>query len=392
MVWIDLGSAVLLLLAGLPRLTSRSPGRRAVAVALCASAVVVALSAADIRALLWSPGLASSAVLAQCLGATIAAAALFAAVRRISIAGSGVLQWSPVAIGLPIVLLQGVLFYTAGGADLDGSSFFARASPEAMALWFVTVSGPVAVGVVFLLLVYQYAPGIARRWIRVAVHGVGGCVLVLDVVAVVVTAGFVVAWSGPDESVADTINGAVSVGGSVATAALSVVAVILLVLRAATNLNPLSAWLYAHWSLYRLDRLARVLVATVPEWSRERGLLDRHSVRHPARQLYPRVIAIRDMSWTLLGRVDTPLIVEACRYATAVYPTHHEDAVTALAEACWLRVAVVRPHAEIESDVEYIEHGSGDQVSLRDDVTFLVAVERAWRGPHARRFSTRIVA
>jgi len=287
---------------------------------------------------------------------------------------------------VPVVLLQCLLFGVSGvaGRPVAGALFLDGVDrPAVVLLWLVTAGAAAAAGAVLLPLLRRYGPALALRRSRFAV-------------ACTFTGAVLVGFGGLATGVRMVLRAAHwpaaagLVGGAVPLAplGLAVVAVGVLAVRAATLLDPVLHWGRAHLALLRLAGLAAELAAAAPEWAIS-SVADRWSVRNPAGQLYRRVIAIRDASWTLLGSLDgdAPLERAAEFAAGRVGPGRPE---AALAEACWLREAVrKRARAGRPSGpraTQFPQRPPEPPGSVDDEAAFLVAVARAWSSPLIAEF------
>lgn len=384
--WLWTVAVALLLLAGLPRLVWGSPSQRALATGLCSAAIGLTLELDGVEALLAGAGWGQLGTLLQCLAVTLGAAAALGMARQVSPTPLRP-QLSPAVAGLPVAALQCALFALADvpAEPVTGRFFVDHADrPAVLALWLVTAAAAVAAGVVLLPVLGRYAPGLELHRARFAVEctvaglavaGIGGLATAVELAARLL--------GRPD------VMALAMTGTPLIPIGLAVVAVGVLTGRVLTAVFPLVRWVSAHLALRRLDRLAEELVAAAPEWGIS-TVEDRWALRNPAGQLYRRVIAIRDVSWTLLGQVDNAVVGRAMEFARARAGFAGEDAVAALAEACWLRYAVkVRhsgarpPHAGPAHFPERIPEPAG---SLHEEAAFLVAVARMWRHPLVEEF------
>jgi hypothetical protein len=384
--WLWVAAVALLLLAGLPRLAWGSPSQRALATGLCSAAVGLTLELDGVEALLAGAGWGRLGTLLQCLSVTLGAAAALGMARQVSPTPLRP-QISPAVAGLPVAALQCGLFWLADVPDGPATGrFFADhgQQPAVLALWLVTVAAAVAAGAVLLPVLSRYAPGLELRRARFAVEctvaglavvGIGGLAMGVELGARLL---------GRPE-----VSAVAVMGNALTPIGLAVVALGVLIGRLLTAVFPLVRWLSAHLALRRLNRLAGELVAAAPEWGVS-TVEDHWAVRNPAGQLYRRVIAIRDAGWTLLGLVDNAVISRANEFARARAGFAGEDAVAALAEACWLRYAVrarqggaTPPHADPAHFPERIPEPAG---SLHEEAAFLVAVARMWRHPLVEEF------
>lgn len=180
----------------------------------------------------------------------------------------------------------------------------------------------------------------------------------------------------------ERLTGAIDV---LSSAGLTLIAAGFIAPRLATAVDRPRRWLSAQIAVRRLSALADELAEAAPEWAL-RGDRTPTSLRDPSIRLYRQVILIRDASWTLLGSVDDALIAEAVTFARRWAGSDNEQAVAALAEACWLSHAVrVRrsghgtpPHGD--QDLVILDRASDEAIgSLDDEADFLVAVAGAWR-------------
>jgi hypothetical protein len=173
-----------------------------------------------------------------------------------------------------------------------------------------------------------------------------------------------------------------------APAGLAVVAVGVLAVRVSTALDPLRRWLRAHRAVRRLAGLAAELRAATPEWAAS-SVEDHWSLRDPSGRLYRTVIAIRDASATLLGALDGDAPLErAAAFARARCGPGVPAA--ALAEACWLRLALrqraATPRPADSVAAQFPERTAEPPGSLDDEAAFLVAVARSWSSPLVAEF------
>jgi hypothetical protein len=375
----------LLLAAGLPRLVSGSPSQRALATALCSSATVLAVELDVVQRPLAGLGLVPFSALVQCLGVTAAAAAGYALARQVAPEPLRPVL-SPAAAGLPVALLQCVLFAVAGVADRPstGRLFLDHVDrPAVVLLWVVTAAAAAAAGAVLLPLLRHYGPGLPLLRSRFAVACTFAGAVVVGFAGAAAGAQLVLraaGWPGVARVVAEA--------SPLAPLGLAVVAVGVLTARAATALDPVLRWCRDHRALRGLAGLAAELSAATPEWAVS-SVEDRWSVRNPAGQLYRRVIAIRDASWTLLGALDGDAPLErAAEFARSRAGAGPEAA--ALAEACWLREALrERAGAARTADprpAQFPEPSPEPPGSLDDEAALLVAVARAWSSPLIAEF------
>jgi hypothetical protein len=381
----------LLLVAGLPRLVWGSPSQRALATGLCSSAVVLALEVDAVQGPLAGLGAAAYAPLLQCLGVTLAAAAALAMVRQVSPMPLHPTV-SPAVVGVPLALLQCLLYAASGVADepATGRLFLDHTDrPAVVLLWLVTAAGPVAAGAFLLPLLRVHGPALALRRSRFAVACTFAGLVVVGFAGLAMGAQLLLRaaqWPG--------LGRMVAAATPLAPAGLALVAVGVLVVRAATALDPVVHWGRAHLALRRLDALARELVSAAPEWAVS-SVENRWAVRNPGGQLYHRVIAIRDASWTLLGSLDGDVPLDrAAEFATARVGGGPGSA--ALAEACWLRYAVeVRARGERPAGpqpAQFPERLAEPPGSVDDEAGFLVAVARMWSTPMVEEFVDGLTA
>jgi hypothetical protein len=384
--WVGAVAVALLLLAGLPRLVWGSRSQRALATALCGAALATALEFDEVEQLLAGRGLAAFGTLLQCLFVTLAAGAAFGMAKQVSPTPLRP-RISPAAAGLPVAAVQGLLFGLSGvaGAPPTGSLFIDHVGrPAVVALWLVTAAGPVAAGAVLLPVLCRYAPGLPQRRARFAVDctvagsvavGLAGLAMGLQLVAVGIGRADLAAVA--------------AAAAPLAPVGLAVVACGVLAVRVVTTFTPLLRWLSSHRALRKLDGLAAELVAAAPEWDVS-TVEDRWAVRNPGDQLYRRVIAIRDASWTLFGLVDNEVITRALDFARSRAGFAGEAAVAALAEACWLRYAVeARARGAQPFDAtaaHFPERIPEPPGSLHEEAAFLVGLARMWRHPLVDEF------
>ncbi|WP_214407318.1 DUF6545 domain-containing protein [Pseudonocardia lacus] len=387
MSWPTLAAAALLLVAGLPRLVWGSPSQRALATALCSCAVVLLLELDEVEDLLVPSGLTGPATLAQCLYVTLAAAAAFGMARQVSPTPLRP-RVSAAAIGVPIAVVQCLLYAASGvhGAPPTHTVFPDHADdPAALGLWVVTAAGPVAAAAVLLPVLRAFGPGLDRLRGRVAVACTFAGLVLVAFAGATMAAQLVVAALG--------LPGAQRLGVAgtpLAPVGLAVIATGVLAGRALAIVQAVDGWFRAHLALRRLDGLARELGAAVPEWG-VTTVEHRWAVREPAGQLYRRVIAIRDASWTLYGMVEGGVAVDcAVDFARSRRGVVGEQEVAALAEACWLRYAIEarargrRPPGP--GAAHFPERVPEPPGSLAEEADFLVAVARVWRDPLIEEF------
>ncbi|QYN41070.1 hypothetical protein K1T35_47875 (plasmid) [Pseudonocardia sp. DSM 110487] len=379
-----------LALAGALRLRERSRSRRDVAVALLCAAAATALtveqiggvSAAhlvDLRDLLWL------------LLITAAATATFALARQISLS-SMLLPWPPLALGMAAGLLQIVLFYaaTTARADARGSVLDHTQLAESVALWLVTLAGPALAGSLLVLVMIRYRPGVGSPLVRAGLAVTMGGLAVLGLAAVAVAAQLLVDGTAPTTASDRELPSRVV--ELLCSAGLVLVAAGFLIPRVSRWVDPVRAVVAAR----RLGPLADVLAAVVsPGWARRQGHLDMTMRSRPAVRLYQQVILIRDASWALLSAVDDDLIAAAVEHARRCAPDDDEFTIAATAEACWLSWAVRIRRAGLsgngpvdhEQGVIFLDRQPDEPLgSLREEVAFLSAVTRAWRGSVVREF------
>jgi hypothetical protein len=385
--WPTLGAAALLLAAGLPRLVRGSPAQRALATALSSCAAVLLLEVDAVEDLLAGPGLTGAAALAQCLCVTLAAAAAFAMARHVSPVPRRP-RLSAAVVGLPLAGLQCLLYALSEvpAADPTHTVFPDHvADPAVLGLWLVTAAGPVLAAAVLLPVLRAFGPGLERRRGRVAVAGTVAGLVLVGFGGAAMAVQLVLAAAGRP--------GVERVGAAAAPLAptgLAVVAAGVLASRAVTAAEPVLGWLRAHAALRRLDGLARDLGAAVPEWGTS-TVGHGWALRKPAGQLYRRVITIRDASWTLYGLVEGgPVVERAAAFARAHRGPHGEQAVAALAEACWLRCAIrarARGARPVPGAAQFPARVPEPPGSLAEEAGFLVAVAEAWRDPLVDEFA-----
>jgi hypothetical protein len=387
MSWPTVGAAALLLIAGLPRLVWGSPSQRALATALCSCAVVLLLELDEVEDLLAPTGLTGLATLAQCLYVTLAAAAAFGMARQVSPTPLRP-RVSAAVIGVPIGVLQCLLYAVSGVHDSPPThTVFPDHvdDPAALGLWVVTAAGPVAAATVLLPVLRAFGPGLDRLRGRVAVACTFAGLVLVAFAGATMAAQLVLAaagWPGVERLGA--------AGAPLAPTGLAVIASGVLAGRALALAQAAAGWCRAHLALRRLGGLARELETAVPEWG-VTTLGHRWAVRKPAGQLYRRVIAIRDASWTLYGVVEGGVAVDcAVDFARSRRGSADEHAGAALAEACWLRYAIAarargaRPQGH--SAAHFPERVPEPPGSLSEEADFLVAVARAWRDPLIEEF------
>jgi hypothetical protein len=375
----------LLLAAGLPRLVWGSPAQRALATAMCSAAVVLVLELDVVRRPLLERGLVPLGALLQCLAITLGAAAAYAMARQVA-PEPGRRALSPAAVGVPVALLQCLLFAASGvGAGPSAGALFSDHldRPAVVVLWLVTAAAAAAAGAVLLPLLRRYGPGLALRRSRFAAGATFVGAVLVGVAGLAMGARLALLVTGQPDAAA-----LVAVAVPLAPLGLAVVAVGVLGVRAATALDPVLRWGRAHLALHRLGGLAGELAAAAPEWGVS-SVDDRWSARNPADQLYRRVIAVRDASWTLLGSLDDDAPLErAAEFAAA--RTGGGRPAAALAEACWLRAAVrERARAGRPSGpraTQFPQRTPEPPGSVDDEAAFLVAVARAWRSPLTAEF------
>jgi hypothetical protein len=378
----------LLLAAGLPRLVRGSPAQRALATALCSSAVVLALEPDVVQRSLGGPGAAPFAALAQCLGITVASAAAYAMARQVA-PGAPRPALSPAAAGLPVGLAQCLLFAASGTADrpLAGPLFHAGADrPAVVALWLLTAAAAGAAGAVLVPLLLRHGPGLPLLRSRFAAACTVAGAVVVGFAGVAAGAQLVLRATGRPGA-AEALTGA----APLAPLGLAVVAVGVLTARTVTALDPVRRWWRAHRALHRLAGLAAELATAVPEWAAT-SVEDRWTLRDPAGRLYRRVIAIRDASWTLLGALDDdPARQRAAEFARTRLGAG--PAAAALAEACWLHAAlrarVAEPRRREPRPVQFPGRHPEPPGSVDDEAAALVAVARAWSSPLVAEFLDR---
>lgn len=383
MGWLEHFAAVALLVAGLPRLLSVSPARRAVALAHCSAAVAIALEIDEAEAWAAGAGLTAWLLAVQCMSVSTAAAALHALARRVAASPLG-LSLQAVALCLPVLLVQGTLVYSAALAvpdqqlplDLDRVVVETGGPPQLIALWAVTAASLVIAAVVTGPVFWAAWPalGVAAR---IAV-GSGGLALGACAGDVVRAALPAVGGDRPSLSAAGLVLAA---GGTIAV-------------RLAEMLSPLKRWAAAQIALLRLQHLTKILIAAAPEWKGSEEL-GRWSLRSPAAfQLHFRLTTIRDAQYTLMGFVDASEIDQALEFAEAHLPTRPVREVYALADAAWLHLAIARRArgwTPVESELEFLagpgatHQGPGP---LKDEVAVLLAVAAAWKNPLASQFDS----
>ncbi|MCO1656889.1 DUF6545 domain-containing protein [Pseudonocardia humida] len=381
-MWPTVVAAALLLAAGLPRLVWGSPSQRALATALCSCAVVLLLELDEVEDLLGPAGLAGPATLAQCLYVTLAAAAAFGMARQVSPTPLRP-RVSAAVIGVPIGVLQCALFAVSGlpGAPPTHAQFPEHVhDPAVLGLWAVTAAGPVAAAAVLLPVLRAFGPGLDRLRGRVAVACTFAGLVLVAFAGATMAAQLVVAAVG-----LPGVERLGAAGAPLAPTGLAVIAAGVLAGRVLAVVQAIRGWVGAHLALRRLDGLARELGAAVPEWG-VTTVEHRWAVRKPAGQLYRRVIAIRDASWTLFGVVEGGFAMEcADGFARSRRGSLGEQAVAVLAEACWLRYAIearargARPPGP--GAAHFPERVPEPPGSLSEEADFLVAVARAWRDP-----------
>jgi hypothetical protein len=384
---IAVGAAALLLAAGLPRLVWGSPSQRALATALSSCAAALLLELDPVEDLFAPVGLTGFATLLQCLYVTLAAAAAFAMARQVSPTPLRP-RLSPAAIGLPVGALQCLLYAVSGvhGAPPTHTVFPDHVGdPAVLGLWLVTAGGPVVAAAVLLPVLRAFGPGLEQRRGRAAVACTFAGLVLVGFGGVAMGVQLVLA--------AVDLPGVERMGAAAAPLAptgLAVIAVGVLATRTVTALLPAAGWLRAHVALRRLDGLARELGAAAPEWGMS-SAEHRWALRKPVGQLYRRVITIRDASWTLFGLVEEGVAVEcAVDFARSRRGDDGEQAVAALAEACWLHYAIsarargVRPAGD--GSAHFPERVPEPPGSLSEEVDFLLAVARAWRDPLVGEF------
>ena len=384
--WIGAVAVALLLLAGLPRLVWGSRSQRALATALCAAAAVLTLELDGVEQLLADHGHAAYRTLVQCLFVTVAAAAAFGMAKQVSPTPLCP-PISPAAAGLPVAAVQGLLFGASGvSASASTGTFFLDHGqrPAVVALWLVTAATPAAAGVVLVPVLWRYAPGVPQRRARFAVECTVAGAVVVGLAGLAMGLQLLATAAGRADLAAAAGNAA-----QLAPIGLGIVACGVLGVRVATALTPILRWFGSHRALRRLDVLATELVAAAPEWGIS-SVEDRWAVRNPADQLYRRVIAIRDASWTLFGLVDNTVLTRALDFARSRAGFAGEQAVAALVEACWIRYAMraraggVRPFGA--DAAHFLERVAEPPGSLRSEAAFLVGVARLWRHPLVEEF------
>jgi hypothetical protein len=388
MAWIEFLPAAGLLLAGLLRIRSRPGLRRAVAGALSSAAFAAALTADPLTGWM-DASWAAARELLWLLLITAAATAAFAVARRLAIPAS-LLPWPPPALGIGVAVLQVVLFYGAATHAHTASSVLDVRTVETAVLWLVTLGWPALSCALLVRPIRAYGPGLHDGPVRFAVAFASCGLLALGMAAAGQLARLVM-HAAPPISVPVPVDlpRIIEVTASVG---LSLIAAAFLIPRLAAALDPARRWASAWLAVRRLAPLTQALEAGAPEWDTPRSRSDA-SLRHPSLRLYREVIAIRDTSWTLLASVDDAIIAEAVAFARRCVLSTDEQAIAALAEACWLGHALrVRRsgsrHPVPAHDLVILDRPPDeDDGSLRDEVTFLLAVARAWRdGRQVRRF------
>jgi hypothetical protein len=318
---------------------------------------------------------------------TLAAAAAFGMAQQVSPTPlrPGL---SAAVVGVPIAVLQCALYAASGvhGAAPTHALFPDHADdPAALGLWVVTAAGPVAAAAVLLPVLRAFGPGLDRLRGRVAVACTFAGLVLVAFAGATAAAQLVLAaagWPGVERLGA--------AGAPLAPTGLAVIASGVLAGRALALAQAARGWCRAHLALRRLDGLARELGEAVPEWGAT-TVEHRWAVRKPAGQLYRRVIAIRDASWTLYGVVEGGVAVDcAVDFARSRRGPVDEQSVAALAEACWLRYAIEArargARASGHGGAQFPERVPEPPGSLSEEADFLVAVARAWRDPLVGEF------
>lgn len=220
-----------------------------------------------------------------------------------------------------------------------------------------------------------------RTQLSAALLGVAGCVAVLGGAALL-------PWGAPP---AQTV--ASEVGHVLVLVAGGLVVVGFVVPSVAALLAPLRRTLRTWRSLRRMTRLRRYLQRGVPGWSQELPsprpgeLL--FSPQRAETRLYQQIVAVRDLTWTLLAAVDLTVIDGAVEAADRACRARGEPAVAAAAEACWLAHALRQDTTPCESNDVVIREDRpppGSSTPGDGELAFLLDVERLWNGAIVRRY------
>lgn len=346
-----------------------------------------ALAGATTHPVLWwllgdDAALVPAVELARMLFTTAAASFGFALLRWVSLAAS-LLRWRPAAITAVVGLLQVV-----GVASTPGGPGTAQRDPAQrdLVVQVLTATWPAVVAIVGVAVVRLYGPRTPRVvlvGLCIALLGVGGLAvgLVEGIVAVLADADLHAAQQTGDVSALTGAAGLLAFGLGITLP------------RLLAPLHPFLRWLATVRLLRRLRPLVVDLAEVAGEWrpSWGRSGLQR-TMRRTDEQLYSLVIFIRDASWSLLRLVDDREVGEAVAYARQHLGLDDDQLLTAadrrdvvaLAEACWLRLAIARRNSGAAAlpppDFAILERDRGTPSgSIAEEHHFVAALAQAWQ-------------
>ncbi len=297
------------------------------------------------------------------LTVTIAASLGFAFVREITRAPI-LRPWNPTAIGSAVAVMQVIVLFAV----------------------YVSQSSPLTA-----LLITAAWPAIVLGWTIATLHALGGFVRraqragMAMVVAGSLAMGVGTALSAaapyaPGQEWFADENPATAIVSGVGLLAFGVGVKAASLARVVSRSQRL---LMAVRVLRRARPLVQSLTTVAGEWApeRESGIV---LLRRPIEQAYCLLVFVRDASFGLQPLVDAAERDAAVQYARR-YAGRNELAVAALAESCWLALAIERFHrghpALVEQDSVFLDPWDlprNDTASVSAELAFLAAVARTW--------------
>jgi hypothetical protein len=310
-----------------------------------------------------SPSVAElSLVAAHLLLVTVAATFAFGLLRWITNAPF-LLQWNPIALGSVVAILQLATLFAA--------------YPTAWPSWTVLVisalwpAATVGLAAATVMALGEFARH-AQQWGMIA--AIAGCVAMGAgaVLGSIASDGSSTRWSGVGDGMSAVVGGTGFVMFAVGLKAPLMVRLVADGRRLFTAVRVLR----------RVQPLLQGLSQVAGQWIPELG--ESRLTRRPAEQACAVLVFVRDASSALQPLVDPAERDAAVQYARR-YNGRNELAVAALAEACWLALAVHRFHAGhsalVEQKSTYLDPWDlprDDTASVSAELAFLAAVARAW--------------